>query len=144
MEVRGIEYGSDEYSAARELREEVLRRPLGLTLSPSDLAGEDEQWHFGGFERGELVACVIAAPQGGQQAKLRQMAVDPRWRGTGCGRGLLEVVERELAQRGIRKILLHARLDAVGFYERLGYTKWGEEFQEISLPHVAMRKELAG
>ena len=37
---------------------------------------------------------------------------------------------------------LHAREAAVPFYERLGYLSEGEPFDEVGLPHRAMRKRL--
>jgi len=37
-------------------------------------------------------------------------------------------------------MVLNARKTAVGFYEKLGYEKIGEEFPEINIPHYKMRK----
>jgi predicted GNAT family N-acyltransferase len=37
---------------------------------------------------------------------------------------------------------MHARKSATGFYEKLGYTTDGQEFLEVTLPHVVMEKLL--
>jgi predicted GNAT family N-acyltransferase len=37
---------------------------------------------------------------------------------------------------------MHARKDAQGFYEKMGYQASGQEFQEISIPHLIMQKKL--
>jgi predicted GNAT family N-acyltransferase len=37
---------------------------------------------------------------------------------------------------------MHARKNAVGFYEKMGYKVRGEEFQEVSIAHYEMEKEL--
>jgi predicted GNAT family N-acyltransferase len=38
---------------------------------------------------------------------------------------------------------LHARLTAIGFYEKSGYVVSGGEFLEVGIPHVKMVKRIA-
>lgn len=143
MEFREIRFGSPQYDAARALREAVLRRPLGLALSADDLAGEEGQLHFGLFaEDGNLVACVTAAPIAPGEAKVRQTAVAPQYQGTGVGRQLIRQLESNLAARGFVRLSMHARVDALGFYEKLGYAVQGDAFIEVTIPHRRMRKTL--
>lgn len=140
---RQITHGSDDYQQACRLRNEVLRIPLGLLLLDEDLAGEKDMLHFGLFDDdGTLLACVIAVPFSGTVVKLRQMAVSPRLQGKGVGREVMQELERQLVSRGFREFTLHARVAVQGFYERLGYTVAGEEFIEVGIPHVEMRKRL--
>ena len=73
---------------------------------------------------------------------LRAMAVAPERQGHGVGSALVRRLEQEVLARGIRCIELHARADAVGFYEKLGYAVFGEPFIEVTIPHRAMRKNL--
>ena len=143
MVMHEITYGADEYGQECELRQEVLRKPLGRDLYAEDLGVEREQMHFGLFDDdGPLLACVVAEPFSQTEAKLRQMAVRPSRQGQGCGRLLLEGVERALAWRGFAQVHLHARLTASGFYERLGYARVGPDFFEVGLPHVQMVKSI--
>jgi hypothetical protein len=37
---------------------------------------------------------------------------------------------------------MHARVNALGFYKKLGYTTFGNEFTEVTLPHFMMEKKL--
>jgi predicted GNAT family N-acyltransferase len=37
---------------------------------------------------------------------------------------------------------MHARKTAESFYEKIGYSTYGDEFIEVTLPHVEMRKNL--
>jgi len=37
---------------------------------------------------------------------------------------------------------MHARKNAIGFYEKMGYKVKGPEFQEVSIPHYEMEKKL--
>ncbi len=142
LDFRSIVFGSDEYKQTCELRNEVLRLPLGMNLYSEDLALEKEQWHFGLFDNGtELIACVIAVPQASGQAKLRQMAVKARHEGKGIGRRMLLSLEALLAERGVMQLSLHARISAAGFYEKLGYVRSGEPFVEVGIPHIRMEKQ---
>ena len=143
MNVKEIRHGSTEYQQECALRQEVMRKPLGLNLYDEDLLAERGQIHFGLFdEKDQLLACVIAAPVTATEAKIRQMAVRPLLQGKGCGRVLLEAAEKVLAQRGFADLFLNSRMTAIGFYEHLGYTQTGPEFMEVGLPHVKMRKKI--
>ena len=140
---RQIDFGSDDYRKTCQLRNEVLRVPLGLSLLDEDLAGETDMLHFGLFDDdGTLLACVIAAPISARVAKLRQMAVSPDHQGKGLGRFVIQELEQRLVSRGFRELVLHARAAAQGFYERLGYAAAGAGFIEVGIPHVEMRKAL--
>lgn len=141
MVFREIAYGTDEYVLECSLRDEVLRKPLGLSIRHEDLNLEGKQFHFGLFENtGELIGCVVAVPGQSGAAKIRQMAVRPSRQGQGHGRELMTAVEKDLSQRGFRRLVLHARASAVGFYQKLGYAVTGDEFIEVSIPHFKMEK----
>jgi predicted GNAT family N-acyltransferase len=143
MIVREIIFGSDEYSRALCLREEVLRKPLGLSLWNEDLSREEHQVHVGLFHPdGELVACVVAVPGFSDEAKVRQMAVAISHQRCGCGQKIMRGMEANLAERGIRRLVLHARVSAVGFYQKMGYAVTGKTFLEVGIPHLKMGKDL--
>lgn len=135
-------YGSDEYKASLQLREQVLRVPLGLTLSEQDVVLEDQQLHFGMFEQQQLVACVVFRPINSDLVKLRQMTVSPSQQGKGIGRTMLEQAEREVRKLGFNEIDMAARVSAIDFYLKLGYQTAGEEFEHAGIPHIKMYKIL--
>ncbi len=137
-----IAYGSNAYRAECGLRDEVLRRPLGLSLYDEDLRAEATHLHFGLFEADVLSACIIAEPVSAREVKLRQMAVSPESQGRGYGRRLLESLEAELVTRGYVTAFLHARASAVGFYARSGFEEAGHAFLEVGIPHRKMSKRL--
>ena len=75
-------------------------------------------------------------------AKIGRMAVLARHRGAGLGRLLLEALEREGAARGVHTFRLSAQLYAAAFYERAGYTRQGDVYEEVGIPHIAMEKSV--
>ncbi|SDX83031.1 GNAT family N-acetyltransferase [Hymenobacter psychrophilus] len=82
-----------------------------------------------------------AAPGQGQ---LRFMAVAPAWQGRGVGRQLLDHLEAAAARQQLREIILHARAEAVPFYERAGYVVVAPSHLLFGrIPHFLMRKALA-
>ena len=143
MRFREIEFESAEFQKELALRQQILRTPLGLNLLDEAIDSERFQKHFGLFDSNEdLIACVVAILLSPKKAKFRQMAVSNAHQGRGYGRQIIEELETHLAREGVEHLSLHARLTAVGFYEKLGYTKVGSEFIEVSVPHVKMEKRL--
>lgn len=140
--VREVKHGSATFARVVALRQAVLRTPLGLQYSAADLAAEHDQFHLALFDDETPLASVILQWQQDAQAKMRQMAVDPAYQGMGLGAQLVKALEAEAARRRVRRIVLHARASALGFYERLGYTCVGDAFEEVGLPHRRMEKML--
>ena len=143
LEFLTIRWGSDEYKQAIELRNRILRIPLGLKFSLADEQAEQDQLHFGAFRNETLIGSVSAVLLEKPAAKIRQMAVERECQSTGIGRFLMKRVEEELRQRGVKSVQLHARKSAVGFYHKLGYTVEGDEFLEVGIPHHLMTKRIA-
>ncbi|MGB7539141.1 MAG: GNAT family N-acetyltransferase [Anaerolineales bacterium] len=140
---RIITTADPEYEAEKDLRNRVLRLPLGLALSDADIFGEDQQTHLVALdETGTVVGCVLLVFPGDGTAHIRQMAVDEIYRGRGVGAGLIAFAEKTAHEMGIRKINMHARVVARGFYERLGYRAVSDVFIEVTIPHIGMEKTL--
>ncbi|RYE84307.1 MAG: GNAT family N-acetyltransferase [Myxococcales bacterium] len=137
-----VPHGSAAYEATVTLRSDVLRTPLGLAFTPEELAREHADHHLVGHDDGALVACLVVTPLATGEAKVRQVAVAPDRQGQGVGAALSRFAEDFARQRGFRAITLHARATAVGFYERLGYQRTGEPFEEVTIPHWRMTKTL--
>lgn len=139
---RHITTDDPAYAQEKDLRKRVLRLPLGLELSGRDLDGEDRQVHIiAEGDDGQVVGCVLIAFPG-EQAKVRQIAVDEHWRGKGMGRELMRRAEEAVRARQRGTVMLHARVEASGFFEGLGYTVVSAAFIEVTIPHVRMEKKL--
>ncbi|MDX1919312.1 MAG: hypothetical protein SFU25_01095 [Candidatus Caenarcaniphilales bacterium] len=70
-----VEYNSEDYLKALELRTEVLRNPLGLSYSNEQLAEEKEQLHLIAKRQEEIIACLSIILKSSSLAQIRQMAV---------------------------------------------------------------------
>jgi predicted GNAT family N-acyltransferase len=134
--------GSALYRQALTLREAVLRRPLGLTLSEEELEDDKLRTHFCAVQDGAVLACLSLKPLKDGSLQLKQMAVAEIRRLEGIGAALVAHAEAWARGRGIDKMMLHARIGAEGFYARLGYGAEGPIFEENTIPHVKMTKRL--
>jgi GNAT superfamily N-acetyltransferase len=142
MALRIIDYGSKEYRQMIKLRDDILRRPLGLGFTEEELAGERDNMLIGAFEEEDLLGCCMIVEENPTTARLRQMAVLNNLQGKGVGRALMQFAENLARDRGYKILSMHARKDAVGFYEKVGYKVKGNEFTEITIPHYLMEKQI--
>jgi predicted GNAT family N-acyltransferase len=142
MALKIIDHGSKEYQQMVKLRDDILRRPLGITFDPNELEQEKKNLMIGAFEDGNILGCAMLVEESPDVVKLRQMAVLNALQGKGIGRALMQFAENLARDHGYRIITMHARKNAVGFYEKMGYKVKGAEFTEVSIPHYEMEKPL--
>ena len=142
ISIREIKVNTPEYEQVWMLREEVLRKPLGQSLKNDDLSWDIHDHILAAFKDDTVVGCVILHPKENGVMKLRQMAVHPSMQGTGVGTLIVKAAEKAALEYGFTKIDMHARMVALDFYKKLGYTVTGDVFTEVGIPHVVMEKSL--
>lgn len=144
--------GISDVSAAYRVRADVFVTeqgvPAHLELDELDEVAD----HFVAYEDGRAVGAgrlVVeqpgfegADPALGPVAHLGRLAVRPETRGTGLGVAMVHAIEQRAAERGLKVIALSAQTHALGFYERLGYSAYGPEFDDAGLPHRWMSRPL--
>ena len=87
---------------------------------------------------------VLVPGTAGTVGTIGRMAVADAARGTGVGRALLDLLVARAQERGLPSVELHSQLHACGFYERAGFTPFGEVYVEAGIEHLCMRRELDG
>lgn len=73
------------------------------------------------------------------EGRIGRMAVLAGWRGQGVGSALLHALLRLAREQGVARVVLHAQVDALGFYLRHGFEAVGERFAEAGIEHQAMQ-----
>ena len=142
MALKIIDHGTSEYRQMLKLREDILRRPLGLSFTNEELEKEKDNLLIAAYDDEQMLGCCMLVEEKPGTVRLRQMAVINDLQGKGIGRALMQFAENLSRDRGYRKITMHARKNAIGFYEKMGYKKKGEEFEEVTIPHYVMEKNL--
>lgn len=119
---------------------------------PAALLGNDV-WlavDAGGAILGSAGWGVQPVPAGGVPAgRIRKVFVEPGLAGRGLGRRLVEAAEARARAAGARDFVVRANLNAVPFYERLGYRATGPGSMAVAgrdVPMTMMEKlaETAG
>jgi predicted GNAT family N-acyltransferase len=141
MQLKLIQHNSPAYEQTISLRDEILRKPLGMKYDKADLDAESDSFHLACYEEEEVIGCLVLKPiPESNELKMRQVAVKENQQGKGVGRKLVEFSEEFAKQKGFSKMTLHAREVAVKFYLALDYKIVGEGFEEVGIPHFKMEK----
>ncbi|MCY2950439.1 MAG: GNAT family N-acetyltransferase [Planctomycetota bacterium] len=139
LTISEVPHRSPAYWATVALRDTILRKPLGLDFSPEDLDAENDSHHVACYRGARLVGCLVLLPQG-DDVRMRQVAVVAELQGQGIGKAMVQFSEALARKFRYRRMVLHARETAVPFYEKLGYSRVGDRFEEVTIPHWAMVK----
>jgi len=141
-EIRIIAFGTADYYKAVELRDKILRKPLGMVFTKEFLEQDRYEHIIGIFEENEIIAVLHLKPLNENTFKMRQVAVDDNLQGQGIGSKLAEYSEIFARNKGCKEFVLHARETAVKFYKNMNYIIEGEQFEEVGIPHFKMKKKL--
>ncbi len=142
MALKIIDHGTAEYQQMVKLRDDILRKPLGLGFTSAELESEKDNMLIAAFEEERMLGCCMLVEEQPGTVRLRQMAVLNDLQGKGIGRALMNFAENLARDRGYRIVRMHARANAIGFYEKVGYRVKGERFVEVTIPHYVMEKQL--
>lgn len=142
MALKILDYGTPEYRQMVKLRDDILRKPLGLGFTAQELEEEKENMLIAAFEEEDMLGCCMLVEESPSTVRLRQMAVLNDLQGKGIGRALMNFAENLARDRGYKVLAMHARKNAIGFYEKMGYNVASDEFTEVTLPHYVMEKAL--
>ncbi len=142
MALKIIDHGSKEYRQMVKLRDDILRKPLGLGFTEEELQEEKDNMLIAAFEDDDILGCCMLVEESPEVIRLRQMAVLNDLQGKGIGRALMTFAENLARDRGYKILSMHARKNVTGFYEKMGYKVVGNEFIEVTIPHYVMQKKL--
>ena len=143
-----------DVEALMALRYDVFVRGQGV---PEDLERDvldASATHAVGLRAGRVVATgrlvdgridessLLVPGTQGTVGMIGRMAVAEAARGQGLGRAVLDLLVAAAAERGLPAVELHAQVHARAFYERAGFTPYGEVYLEAGIEHLGMRREL--
>ena len=134
------------WAAYYALRYAVLRQPWQQPPGSEQLPDDADPAVYHALltdAHGTALAVGRLHPAAPGQGQVRMVAVSQRAQGQGVGRQLMHYLEAQARQQGLAEILLHARQNAVTFYERLGYAVVAPSYTLFGqIPHVVMTKTL--
>ncbi|MCI5544340.1 MAG: GNAT family N-acetyltransferase [Azospirillum sp.] len=139
-----IDFGSARYDELVELRYKVLLEPLGLKFLDSYRQKEIGYLHIGCVESldDKLVGGLMMVPLNDKEIRMMQVAVDGKYQREGIGHQMIAYAEKRAKEAGYSRLIMHAMLSVVHFYEKLGFRAEGDIFEENGITFAKMVKDL--
>ena len=136
---------TEEFRKYYSLRYEILRKPWGQPLGSERDDGEETSIHRMIINKltGKTLAVGRLQFNSKDEAQIRYMAVVDDLQGKGLGNQIISALEDVARGKGVQRIILSARKNALQFYKNNGYEivkKTHLLFGEIQ--HWLMKKEL--
>lgn len=124
-----------------DLRFRILREPWGQERGSEKDDLEEKSIHLMVCDSEKVIGVGRGHFNSDEEAQIRFMAVETDYRGRGVGSMILDGLEKRL--RKAKRIVLNARDNAVGFYEKHGYKVERKAHTLFgSIPHFKMKKDL--
>lgn len=142
IEIKNIEYGSQEYDKSIDIRNEVFRKPWGLDIRDEDLTGDKDMTMYGGYIDDIMIATIFLAQDDEKTARIKSVAILKEYQKKGLGKYLMEYVEEIARKRGYGKVNLMGRVSVETFYKKLGYRTISQPFDYHTIAHIDMEKNL--
>jgi predicted GNAT family N-acyltransferase len=136
-----VEFDSQLMRDALDLRRAVFVEEQGV---PPEMEVDDEDKaaiHLVATIGERVVATLRITPMGNAD-RIGRVAVRREFRRNRIASRLIDRASRLIAENGGREIMLHAQVQTVDFYRRLGYCEEGEVEMDAGIPHIWMRKRL--
>ena len=133
----------EEWESYLLFRWEVLRKPLGMTKESLSDSIEDKSFHLMGIDAEKnVIASGRVHFNSENEAQIRYMAVDDRFKRRGIGSEIVDRLERYATSKGAEIMVLNAREEAISFYTSLGYEELYPYHSDTGIPHKTMRKSV--
>jgi GNAT superfamily N-acetyltransferase len=130
-----------------QIRPELTWRLRREVLYPNEqlahMAMEEDNhgYHFGAFHNNALVA-VVSLFQRGRDWQFRKFAVTDALQGQRVGTQLLDYITAFVVKENGGLLWCNARLSAIGFYNKFGFSAVGEVFHKNGFDYIIMQKDI--
>ena len=121
------------------LRQEVLYP--AQKLHEMELDEDNDGIHFGAFTENKLVG-IISLFQQGTSFQFRKLAVLHDFQKMGIGNSLLDRIEEYARSENGDTIWCNARVTAIGFYIKAGYSHTGKLFSKNGFDYEILEKRI--
>lgn len=135
-----IKFGTEGYKTLLDIRYQVLRKPLAMEMREKDIANDANEFHLAALDGKRIIGCVLLHPHNQENIQLRQMSIIDAYKGKGLGAQLVKFAEDFARSKKYINIETRARRNVQGFYEKLGYISFENEFADEHT--LLMRKVL--
>ncbi len=130
-----------EFEQALTIRFKVFVDEQKVPVEEEQDSYDSTAVHFGAFYDNKIIGTGRVAVID-EQGKIGRLAVLKQYRGLGIGMTLINTIIDYCKERGLSQVYLGAQLQAIPFYEKVGFRAEGDIFDDAGIPHRIMRKKL--
>ena len=126
---------------AKQIREEVFMEEQGFQIEFDDIDGKATHLVLFDGERPVATCRFFPLDEEGFYS-IGRVAVPKEYRGKHLGKETMLAAEECIRKQGGTAVKLSGQLQAAVFYEKLGYTRYGDVYPDEGCPHIALKKTL--
>ena len=131
----------EEIKGALKVRKNVFVDEQDIDI---DIERDEHDWtdavHVVAIDDGIFIGAGRFIPTR-EGAKIQRMAVLKSGRNKGVGGKILVKLLEIIQQEGFSRVYFSAQKTAADFYKKYGFNSYGDEFDEVNLPHIMMEKK---
>ena len=131
-----VEFNEQYAPEIQRIRNQVFTQEQDIDPK-SDFDGQDhDAVHVLVVDEGKFVGTGRMLADG----HIGRLAVLKTHRGRGLGARAVLALVKEAEELGLRRVFLGAQKQAVGFYEKLDFSVYGEPYIEVNIQHMHMER----
>lgn len=136
-----------DMEAILNLRKEVFVEEQGVPIKEEidvfDDVNHKKSMHIIVTDKGQVVGTLRVVNRT-DYAKIGRVAVKKEFRGKGIGAKMMDFAIEECLRENLFNVrnkyfYLESQVDAIPFYEKLGFKAYGDEFDDCGIPHRKMQ-----
>lgn len=131
---------TDDIDACLSLRRVVFIEEQNVPVHEELDGLDDSALHVLAVDNDPVGCARILLKEG--VAKIGRVCVLPSHRGTGLGADIIRHCIELAKANGMSRAVLGAQTHALGFYEKLGFTAFGDVYDDAGIPHQDMERTL--
>jgi ribosomal protein S18 acetylase RimI-like enzyme len=120
----------------------VLRSPLGMEKGSERDNHEDGAVHLIGICDRKIIASARLRELSPGLGNISYVAVLPEFQNQGIGTKLIENLIVKAQEKNLKTLRLMSRINAIKFYQRIGFSEQDHPFDFLGIPHIFMQLEI--
>ena len=120
----------------------VLRSPLGMELGSERDSHEDSAIHIIATLDLKIIGSGRLRELSPELGSIAYLAVLPEFQNRGVGTKLIEKLICQAREKYLKTVRVMSRIDAVKFYQNLGFLPEDKSREYLGIPHVFMQLKI--
>jgi N-acetylglutamate synthase-like GNAT family acetyltransferase len=137
IEVRAIA-NKKELDEMYQQRWLVLRAPLGMEKGTEKDQYDNSAFHLVAVCNDKVIGSARLRKLSPELGSIAYVAVLPEFQNQGIGTKLIETLIEKAKEQNLKTLRVMTRLNALGFYKKLGFSEQGVPFDYLDIPHIFM------